>query len=132
MGAACFAPFARLLRTSDGPPRDIMKVIADEGNLVETAALACRFAHDEFARIIGVEVLADGDVANFLLDRLASMRFTPQEKPNGALLVQRVHACVYAMPMAVRQGESEIIEVRLAVVPQVQHGLATQLVISKG
>lgn len=112
-----------------------MKVIADEGNLVETAALARRFAHDEFARIIGVEVLADGDVANFLLDRLASMRFTPDltphQKPNGALIVQRVHACVYAMPMAVQHGDAEVIEVRLAVVPQVQHGLATQLVISK-
>ncbi|VVE09695.1 hypothetical protein PIN31115_02550 [Pandoraea iniqua] len=108
-----------------------MKVIADEGNLVETAALARRFAHDEFARIIGVEVLADSDVANFLLDRLASMRFAPLEKSNGALTVQRVHACVYAMPIAVRQGDGDAIEVRLAVVPQVQHGLATQLVITK-
>ncbi|VVD64860.1 hypothetical protein PPN31114_00295 [Pandoraea pneumonica] len=116
-----------------------MKVIADEGNLVETAALARRFAHDEFARTIGVEVLAEGDIANFLLDRLASMRFTPHltpdltphHKPNGALIVQRVHACVYAMPMVVQQGDAQVIEVRLAVVPQVQHGLATQLVISK-
>lgn len=112
-----------------------MKVIADEGNLVETAALARRFAHDEFARTIGVEVLAEGDIANFLLDRLASMCFTPDltahHKPNGALIVQRVHACVYAMPMVVQQGDAQVIDVRLAVVPQVQHGLATQLVISK-
>lgn len=107
-----------------------MKVIAEQGNLVETAELARRFAHDEFAKVIGVEVLSEGDIANFLLDRLASMRFslTPGKEP---AVIQRVHACVYALPVSVRHGGADVIEVRLAIIPKVQHVTPMHVVIAK-
>ncbi|VVE85569.1 hypothetical protein PSP31121_05306 [Pandoraea sputorum] len=108
-----------------------MRVVAVQANMTETAALAKKFAHDEFARVIGVEMPSESDIIAYFLDRLRSMTWTHTD-PKGAPTIRRLHDCVYVMPVARHAGGTSVIEAHLLVLPQAWHEVPTYVVISEG
>ncbi|WP_353192084.1 hypothetical protein [Pandoraea pnomenusa] len=107
-----------------------MKVVAAQANLDETVDLVGRFAHDEFARAIGVTEPSEQDIRGFILDRLLSMQLRPFE-PNAAPVVQRVFGCVYVMPVHARRNGTRVVEARLVVMPDASHITKTYIPVSE-
>jgi hypothetical protein len=108
-----------------------MRVVAVRANMTETAALAKMFAHDEFARVIGVEMPSESDIIAYFVDRLRSMTWAHTE-PNDTPTIRRLHDCVFVMPVARHGGGAPVIEAHLMVLPQARHELPTYVVISEG
>lgn len=108
-----------------------MRVVALQANMTETAALAKKFAHDEFARVIGVEMPSESDIIAYFTDRLRSMTWAHID-PNGTPTIRRLHDCVFVMPVARRVGGTTVIEAHLMVLPHALHELPTYVVISDG
>ncbi|WP_150721681.1 hypothetical protein [Pandoraea capi] len=107
-----------------------MKVVAVQANLDETVDLVRKYAHDEFARAIGVEMPSEQDVRCFLLDRLRSMQFTVAEA-GSELTLQRVYGCAYVLPICIRSEGLQVVEARLVVMPEARHTMKTYIPISE-
>lgn len=108
----------------------LMKVIAVQANVFETAELAKKFSHDEFARVIGVESPSNADIAEYLMARLRGMTLTVDDVA-GPPRAQRVHECVYVVPVISDVEDAGVIEARLMVMPQAPHELPTHLFVSE-
>lgn len=107
-----------------------MKVVALQANLDETVDLIRSFAHDEFARAIGVEMPSEQDIRGFVLDRLRSMQFQEME-PDDEPVVKRIFDCVYVMPRRGHLEGSPVIEARLLVMPDARYALKSYIQISE-
>lgn len=106
-----------------------MKVVAVQANLDETVDLVRKFAHDEFARSIGVESPSDQDIRGFLLDRLRCMRLHAVES-GAEPTIQRVFDCVYVMPVFTKVDGTRVVEARLVVMPDAKFALRAYIPIS--
>ncbi|VVE60963.1 hypothetical protein PCA31118_00415 [Pandoraea captiosa] len=106
-----------------------MKTVAVQANLDETVDLVRKFAHDEFARAIGVETPSEQDVRGFILDRLRSMRLQAPASGEDPV-VQRVFDCVYVLPVRTRVEGMNVVEARLVVMPDARYTMKVYIPVS--
>ncbi|VVD74152.1 MULTISPECIES: hypothetical protein [Pandoraea] len=107
-----------------------MKTVVMQANLDETVDLVRKFAHDEFARAIGVEEPSEQDVRGLILDRLRSMQFQEME-PEDEQTAKRVFDCVYVVPRRGHIEGSPVIEARLLVMPDARYAQKSYIQISE-
>lgn len=106
-----------------------MRVVAVQANLDETVDLVRKFAHDEFAHTIGVEMPSDQDIRGFILDRLRCMRLHAVEA-NAEPTIQRVFDCVFVLPVFAKIEGARVVEARLVVMPDARFALRAYIPIS--
>ncbi|VVE54416.1 hypothetical protein [Pandoraea sputorum] len=106
-----------------------MKTVVIQANLDEVVDLVRKFAHDEFARTLGVATLSEQDVRGFLLERLRSMQFQTEDLGDEST-VKRVYDCVYVLPRFARLEGGAAIEARLLVMPDARLMPKSYIVIS--